>query len=65
MTSTDLNGESILILTKQDAEWLVKFINNHWRVETDSIELRRVLRKARGVTDADKQDREGRDNQAG
>jgi hypothetical protein len=46
MASTDLDGEPILILSKTEAVWLLAFLNKHYNVDNDSIEFRRVRRKA-------------------
>ena len=46
MTSTDFNGEPILILSKEEAEWLFDFIEKHRYNDVDTMILRRVRVKA-------------------
>jgi nuclear transport factor 2 (NTF2) superfamily protein len=51
MPSTDFNGDPLLILTAEEANWLAGFITSNWDIDEDCLILRRVARKARQVID--------------
>jgi len=47
--NTDFNGEPVVVLSAEEARWLAEFIQRHWDVDEDCVELRRVAGKVRRV----------------